>query len=138
MALEAPVSRPVGDKGDLEFWNGYGGFSRDGSEYVIRLHGGQATPQPWVNVIANSGFGFHVAGEGGGFTWSRNSRDYQLTPWTNDPVTNRPGEAFYVADLGTKAVLTPVAGLSTDERAQFIALMQKIIETAANKPESKG
>ena len=27
------------------------------------------------------------------FTWSRNSRDYQLTPWTNDPVINRPGEA---------------------------------------------
>ena len=33
---------------------------------------------------------------------------------------------------------TELAGLSTDERAQFIALMQKIIETAANKPESKG
>lgn len=33
---------------------------------------------------------------------------------------------------------TELAGLSTDERAQFIALMQKIIETGANKPESKG
>lgn len=33
---------------------------------------------------------------------------------------------------------TELAGLSADERAQFIALMQKIIETGANKPESKG
>lgn len=31
-----------------------------------------------------------------------------------------------------------LAGLSTDERAQFIALMQKIIESGANKPEPKG
>ncbi len=119
--LEAPVSRPVGDKGDLEFWNGYGGFSRDGSEYVIRLHGGQATPQPWINVIANSGFGFHVAGEGGGFTWSRNSRDYQLTPWTNDPVENRPGEAIYITDLETGAVHTPFAALSRNGEQLFEA-----------------
>lgn len=111
----------VADRGDLDFWNGYGGFSRDGSEYVIRLKGGQATPQPWINVIANASFGFHVPGEGGGFTWSRNSRDYQLTPWTNDPVVIRPGEAFYILDLESGDVTVPFAALSRDDRQEFEA-----------------
>ena len=43
-------------------------------------------------------FGFQVAAEGGGFTWSVNSRENQLTPWSNDPVSDRPGEAFYLRD----------------------------------------
>jgi cyclic beta-1,2-glucan synthetase len=117
--LEAPISLPIEDLLDLDYWNGFGGFSRDGSKYVIRLRGGQATPQPWINVIANASFGFHVAGEGGGFTWSRNSRDYQLTPWTNDPVVNRPGEAFYIKDVETGATITPFAALSRDQAQVF-------------------
>ncbi|MDB6059305.1 MAG: NdvB, partial [Verrucomicrobiales bacterium] len=34
----------------LKFYNGYGGFSPEGDEYVITLKPGQATPAPWVNV----------------------------------------------------------------------------------------
>ncbi|XQZ48338.1 hypothetical protein E2977_04105 (plasmid) [Paracoccus yeei] len=49
-------------------------------EYVTRLRHGQATPQPWINVIARDDFGFHVSAEGAGFTWAVNSRDYQVTP----------------------------------------------------------
>ncbi|MEC9462874.1 MAG: glucoamylase family protein, partial [Pseudomonadota bacterium] len=96
-ALPAPAkpARPV-DGTDLDFWNGFGGFSKDGKEYVVRLDGTTCTPHPWINVIANENFGFHVSAEGAGFTWTQNSRDYQVTPWTNDPVINRPGEAFYV------------------------------------------
>ena len=116
-----PNERAVEDKGDLDFWNGFGGFTPDGAEYVVRLYGGQSTPQPWINVISNYEFGFHVAAEGGAFTWSRNSRDYQLTQWTNDAVTNRPGEAFHVADLGTGAVYTPFAALSNDPEALYEA-----------------
>ena len=41
---------------------------------------GQWTPAPWINVIANPRFGFQVSVEGGGFTWSVNSRENQLTP----------------------------------------------------------
>jgi cyclic beta-1,2-glucan synthetase len=58
----------------------------------------RTTPQPWINIISNESFGFHVSAEGAAFTWSRNSRDYQLTPWSNDPVTNRPGEGIYIYD----------------------------------------
>ncbi|MGO4437313.1 GH36-type glycosyl hydrolase domain-containing protein [Rhizobium sp. RAF56] len=111
----------VEDAGDLDFWNGYGGFARNGREYVVRLFGGQSTPQPWINVISNETFGFHVAAEGAGFTWSRNSRDYQLTSWTNDMVINRPGEAIYVTDLDSGAVMTPYAALSRQPSVRFEA-----------------
>ena len=56
------------------------------------------TPAPWINVVCNGDFGFQAAAEGGGYTWSINSRDNQLTPWSNDPVANRPGECLYVRD----------------------------------------
>ena len=111
---------PVEISGEgLDFWNGFGGFSSDGREYVTRLRGGEATPQPWINVISNETFGFHVAAEGAGFIWSRNSRDYQLTSWTNDPVINRPGEAIFIRDTESGAVLTPYGSLSRRKSVMF-------------------
>ncbi|MBW8298588.1 MAG: protein ndvB [Hydrogenophaga sp.] len=110
---------PASDGKGLEFWNGFGGFAEDGKEYVIRLGAHQSTPQPWINVIANEQFGFHVSAEGAGFTWSANSRDHQLTPWTNDPVVNRPGEAFYVADLESGRTFVPFSAINLDDGAEF-------------------
>lgn len=83
---------------DLEFFNGLGGFDKDGREYVTVLNAGQMTPAPWINVIANPGFGFQVAAEGSGYSWADNSRENQLTPWSNDPVADPIGEALYVRD----------------------------------------
>ena len=103
---------------ELSFWNGFGGFADDDS-YIVRLLGGGSTPHPWINVISNDRFGFHVSSEGSNFTWSKNSRDYQLTPWTNDPVINRPGEAFFITDLKSKSVSTPFAVLSQNSKAFF-------------------
>ena len=103
----------------LLFWNGFGGFDAATGEYVIRLNGRMTTPHPWINVIANEQFGFHVSAEGGGFTWSQNSRDYQITPWSNDPVVDRPGEAFYVVDPENNRNYATVAGLNTDPTARF-------------------
>ena len=70
---------------------------------------GQSTPAPWINVIANSTFGFQTATEGSGYTWSGNSRENQLTPWSNDPVSDPPGEAFYIRDDKTGDVWIPTA-----------------------------
>lgn len=94
---------------DLEFFNGLGGFAEDGREYVTVLGPNRSTPAPWINVIANPGFGFQVATEGSGYTWSRNSRENQLTPWSNDPVTDPPGEAIYVRDEETGDLWSPTA-----------------------------
>lgn len=89
--------------------NGTGGFTPDGREYVITLDGEAATPSPWMNVVANESFGFHATAEGAGYTWSGNSRDNQITPWRNDPVTTPLSEAFYVRDERTGVVISPTS-----------------------------
>ena len=93
----------------LEFFNTIGGFAREGREYVTLLQNGETTPAPWINVIANPTFGFGVSAEGSGAVWSQNSRENQLTPWSNDPVTDPSGEAFYLHDLDTHHTWTPTA-----------------------------
>ncbi len=105
----------------LEFFNGLGGFARDGREYVTVLGPGQSTPAPWINVIANPAFGFHTSAEGGGYTWSVNSRENQITPWSNDPVSDRPGEAFYLRDNDTGDLWTPTATPIRDLAATYVA-----------------
>ena len=70
----------------LQFFNGFGGFSEDGREYVTVLDEGLRTPEPWINVIANPMFGFIASESGAGFTWAVNSHENQLTPWSNDHV----------------------------------------------------
>ena len=94
---------------DLEYFNGLGGFADDGREYVIVLGKGQWTPAPWINVIANAQFGFTVSEQGGGCVWSLNSRMNQLTPWSNDPVSDTQGEIFYLQDNDSGEVWTPTA-----------------------------
>ena len=106
---------------ELEFFNGLGGFAADGREYVTILGEGQWTPAPWINVIANPSFGFQVSAEGGGYTWSVNSRENQLTPWSNDPVSDRPGEVIYVRDEDTGALWGPTALPIRDEAAPYVA-----------------
>lgn len=83
---------------ELNFYNGLGGFGKDGKEYVIFLENGQNTPLPWINVISNQRFGFIVTESGSGYTWFENSRENKLTPWSNDPVSDTPGEILYVMD----------------------------------------
>lgn len=116
-----PVVAPSAPTQRLEFYNGLGGFAEDGREYVTILGPGQATPAPWINVIANPGFGCHVSAEGSGFTWSVNSRENQLTPWSNDPVGNRPGEVFYLRDDDTGELWCPTAQPMRDNNATYVA-----------------
>ncbi|HUK62320.1 MAG TPA: hypothetical protein VLV15_03270 [Dongiaceae bacterium] len=95
--------------------NGYGGFAADGRSYVVRMPfedgtGPRRPPAPWVNVIANPGFGVLVSETGAGCTWSGNSREHRLTPWANDPVLDPHGEAFYLRDDETRALISPMPG----------------------------
>ncbi len=106
---------------ELEFFNGLGGFARDGAEYVTVLGPGQSTPAPWINVIANPAFGFQTGTEGGGYTWSVNSRENQITPWSNDPVSDRSGEAFYLRDDDTGDLWGPTALPIRDAAATYTA-----------------
>lgn len=111
-ALSPPLAEttaPVPDLPKLEFFNGIGGFDRDGREYVIILQDGKTTPAPWINVVANPTFGFQVSADGSGHVWSENSRENQITPWSNDPVTDPSGETIYLQDLETGQIWTPTA-----------------------------
>ena len=116
-ASGAIVAQPLPS---LEFFNGLGGFAKNGTEYVTILGPGQSTPAPWINVVANSGFGFQVSAEGAGTTWSLNSGENRLTPWSNDPVTDRPGEAFYICDIDTGDLWCPTALPIRNEASSYV------------------
>ena len=83
---------------DLLFFNGLGGFTHDGREFIITTTHEQVTPAPWVNVIANQHFGTIISESGGSNTWSENAHEFRLTPWYNDTVSDSSGEAFYLRD----------------------------------------
>jgi cyclic beta-1,2-glucan synthetase len=112
-----PQTVPLEEKGDLKFYNGYGGYSADGREYVIDWNANargagkfpplRATPAPWVNVIGYPEFGFLVSEAGSQCTWASNSGENRLTPWSNDPVRDPTGEALYLRDEETGEVWTP-------------------------------
>ncbi|MNX41132.1 N,N'-diacetylchitobiose phosphorylase [compost metagenome] len=82
----------------LLHYNGLGGFTPGGEEYVITTTRERRTPAPWVNVIANAGFGTVVSESGQAYSWSDNAHEYRLTPWHNDAVSDACGEAFYLRD----------------------------------------
>jgi cyclic beta-1,2-glucan synthetase len=105
----------------LQFFNGFGGFTEDGREYVTVLEGGLRTPEPWINVIANPFFGFTVSESGSGFSWSQNSRENQLTPWSNDHAYDTPGEVLYIRDEQTGEFWSPTALPIRDETVTYVA-----------------
>lgn len=127
MRLDAGAAQVSGE--GLTCWNGYGGFADGGRAYVVRLGGNDVTPQPWINVVANNEFGFHTSAEGASFTWSRNSRDFQLTPWTNDPVSNRPVEAFYLHDRDSGEAFSPQACVLRDASLVYEARHEPGVST---------
>ena len=95
-------------RGDLMFFNGLGGFTPDGREYVITTTDQQVTPAPWVNVLANPHFGTVISESGLAYTWSDNAHEFRLTPWGNDPVSDSSGEAFYLRDEETGHFWSPL------------------------------
>ncbi|EFM09389.1 glycosyltransferase 36 [Paenibacillus curdlanolyticus YK9] len=103
-----PYAPPTAESPEeLELFNGWGGFTTDGKEYRIILRGGKFLTAPWSNVMANQTFGFLVTELGTGYTWWRNSREFKLTPWSNDPVLDHPGEACYIRDERTGVFGSP-------------------------------
>lgn len=106
---EAAPSTPIAN---LSHWNEFGGFSPDGREYVIIIDGenaphGSLPPAPWTNVIANPEFGCLTTEAGLGYSWAGNSQMNRLTPWSNDPVSDAPGEVVYVRDEESGEIWTP-------------------------------
>jgi cyclic beta-1,2-glucan synthetase len=95
---------------DLLFFNGLGGFTPDGHEYIITTTQIQLTPAPWVNVIANPHFGTVISESGLAYTWGENAHEFRLTPWHNDPISDFGGEAFFLRDEETGHFWSPTPG----------------------------
>ncbi len=96
--FHSSVFTEVPERNDLVFFNGYGGFTRDGKEYVITTTPTKSTPAPWVNVLANPTFGTIISECGQSYSWIENAHEFRLTPWNNDPINDLKGEAFYLRD----------------------------------------
>ncbi|WP_443700418.1 GH36-type glycosyl hydrolase domain-containing protein [Pseudomonas sp.] len=105
--FETTPPQPAPKQGELILCNPYGGFTADGREYSITLMPGEATPAPWVNVLANPGFGTVISESGSAYTWSENAHEFRLTPWQNDPVGDACGEALYLRDEVTGHYWSP-------------------------------
>jgi cellobiose phosphorylase len=112
-AAAAPVAKAETDvlpHRDLMFFNGWGGFTTDGREYVVVLEPGMVTPAPWVNVLANPNFGSVVSESGAAYTWYQNAHEFRLTPWYNDAVSDVGGECFYLRDEESGVFWSPMPG----------------------------
>ena len=125
----------------LRFFNGIGGFSSDGTEYVIRLDatpsGLRWPPMPWSNVIANENAGCIVTASGAVTSWSANSRENRLTPWFNDPVSDPLGEAIYLRDDGSGVFWSPLPGPTPAPGAVRGAARLRLHELEAHEPRAR-
>ncbi|MBP6251201.1 MAG: carbohydrate-binding protein [Rubrivivax sp.] len=81
-----------------------GGFDAGTGEFRFAVSNALRPQRPWINVLANPGFGAQISESGGGYTWAVNSRLNQLTAWSNDPVADPPAEWFLLQDRRTQAV----------------------------------
>lgn len=90
-------------------------FDADNGACRFTLDGEAQPPRPWINVIANEGFGCQVSERGAGMAWAGNSRLHQITPWSNDALLDTPGEWLILHCLASgKAWLLGRASLVQD------------------------
>lgn len=93
---EYPVLRPSSKFNvwsSYDFYNQYGGFDNDGSEYVVT---NTNTPMPWINVLANPRFGCIVSSTMAGFSFAFNAQQFKLTSWSNDMVRDSASEMLLI------------------------------------------
>lgn len=102
-----PQPEVIAPRADLTLTNPLGGFTADGREYIITTNAHQMTPLPWVNVLANPGFGTVISESGLAYTWSENAHEFRLTPWCDDQTGSAGGEAIYLRDEETGHFWSP-------------------------------
>ncbi len=81
-----------------------GRFDPDHGGFAFDVSPDRHPSRPWVNVLANRDFGCQVTEIGAGYTWAGNSRMHQVTPWSNDPLLDPPGEWLLLHDLDNDRV----------------------------------
>ncbi|MEP6506268.1 MAG: carbohydrate-binding protein, partial [Betaproteobacteria bacterium] len=105
--------------GDASIQPAQGRFSPGSGEFQFDVSVLQRPVRPWVNVLANPGFGAQLSEAGGGYTWALNSRLNQLTPWSNDAIADVPGEWFLLQDLKTREAWSVTPSAWGDPKATY-------------------
>ena len=96
-----------------------GRFDAASGEFRFDVSAALRPVRPWINVMANPGFGSQVSEAGGGCTWAVNSRLNQLTAWSNDPVADPPSEWLMLQDLKTLQVWNLAPGALGHDHATY-------------------
>ena len=81
------------DPKKLQYFNGYGGFDKEGSQYVITS---ENTKTPWCHIVCNENFGTIMTNSMCGFSYAYNSSMYKISTWTNDIVVNDQTEGILI------------------------------------------
>ena len=83
------------DTSELKYFNGFGGFSKDGNEYHIIINKDKKPPAVWCNIMANEKFGTLTTEGLGGYTWYYNCKTNRITEFSNDAFLDKPSELIY-------------------------------------------
>ena len=86
-----------------------GQFASDDGAFSFVAGASQRPRRPWVNVLANPGFGCHVSEAGPGCIWAHNSRLHRLTDWSNDPVADPPAQWLWLQDRRSRQAWSATA-----------------------------
>ncbi|MGZ5238758.1 MAG: GH36-type glycosyl hydrolase domain-containing protein, partial [Caldimonas sp.] len=96
-----------------------GEFAQTSGEFRFDVTALTRPERPWVNVLANPGFGSQLSEAGGGYSWALNSRLNMLTPWSNDPVADPPGEWIVLQDTKTMQAWSVTPSAAGDNQAEY-------------------
>ena len=99
---------------ELLFFNGIGGFSGDGKQYIFKSDKKNEVPMPWINVLSNSRFGCITTDNFGGFIWNENSRLNRISKWNNEPTNDLPSEMLYIKDCDKNKYWSMVSRIAND------------------------
>ncbi|MDQ6628159.1 MAG: carbohydrate-binding protein [Pseudomonadota bacterium] len=97
----------------------HGEFSQASGEFRFDVTALTRPARPWVNILANPDFGTQLSEAGGGYSWATNSRLNMLTPWSNDPVGDPPGESLLLQDMKTMQVWSITPSVSGDNQSEY-------------------
>jgi cyclic beta-1,2-glucan synthetase len=110
-----------------------GALVPDTGNFVFQAGATFRPPKPWINVLSNPGFGALISEAGGGYTWAVNSRLNQLTPWSNDPVADPPGEWFLLQDRRSQAVWSLFPCAWSDPQLTYTVTHSQGLTTMAHR-----
>ncbi len=94
------------------YYNVFGGFTKDGKEYKIKISHAERTPLPWSHIIANEKIGTLITSNGGGYTWYGNSRENKITTWSNNQISDKQSEIIYIKKDDNIYTATPIKKIS--------------------------